>query len=536
MELAALIDALARPGALVAGQTPEVVQTHISVVFLTDELAIKVKKPIQLWGFLDYGTAKARRFWCEEEVRLNRRLAEGIYLRVGDITAEGDGLTLDGDGEVVEACVVMKRVPEGATFLARLQNDTLDANDLVQAAQHLAAFQAAHRLPNDEAAGALPSRLEATMRANFEGSSHGVPDLFPETVHEGLRTRIFRRLAMEESRILARVARGLPADGHGDIRLEHVVSLENGIGIMDCCEFTTSLRHVDPLSDAAFLSMDLIVHGRPDLAEAFEQAYLDAADDHEDAPYLLPLYRAYRAHVRAMVDEQSLRGAEVPAETKAAKALGARRTLATAWTQSRAGAVPPMIVLRGPSGVGKSWVATRIAPWLRAEIIRSDVVRKELLGVEPTWRPTAEEKREVYGKAMHERTYEAVLDRARDALARGRAAILDATYLRHDTRMDAAKVASSLGAPYAVLDITCDREVVRQRLIERAARDDDASDADLAIHDEMVRTAEPLTTEEGWFSVTYVSGEPAETCILPLLEVFERGRNPARDPLGAEIQ
>lgn len=534
MELGDLIRLLARPGALAPGETPEVVQTHISVVFLTHEHAIKVKKPIQLWGFLDYGTAARRRHWCEEEVRLNRRLAEDIYLRVGDITRTDDGLTLDGEGEVVEACVVMRRLPEGATFLERLEGGELAAADVAEAARHLAAFQSAHRLTGAAARGGLPSRLGRTMRANFQGSSHGMPDPFPVAVHEGVRTRVFRRLWREKARIRARVDAGRITDGHGDIRLEHVVRLEDRIGIMDCCEFTDTLRHVDPLSDAAFLSMDLIVRGRPDLADAFEAAYLPAAADTDDAPHLLPLYRAYRAHVRAMVDEQSLRGAEVPPATKAAKALGARRTLALAWTQSRAGAVPPVIVLRGPSGVGKSWLASHVGPWLRAEIIRSDVVRKELLGVDPTWRPSAEEKSSVYGKAMHARTYHAVLERARDALRRGRAAILDATYLRRDTREEAHAFARAEGAPYAVLDVTCDPEVVRARLVERARRDDDASDADQAIHDEMVRTAEPLEGAERDFVATHASGEPPEHCILPLLDVLERQLDAGRERLGPE--
>lgn len=536
MKLAALIDALSRPGALAPGETPEVVQTHISVVFLTREHAIKIKKPIRLWGFLDYGSLAARTHWCEEEVRLNRRLAEGIYLRVGRITRQDDGLALDGDGPLVEPCVVMRRLPRGATFLERLEADTLTAADLETTARHLAAFQAAHRLEGDDARGGLPSRLGRTMRANFQGSAHGMPDPFPTAVHEGLRTRIFRRLWREKARIRERVASGRMTDGHGDIRLEHVVALEDGIGIMDCCEFTPTLRHVDPLSDAAFLSMDLIVHGRPELADAFERAYLDAADDHADAPFLLPLYRAYRAHVRAMVDEQSLRGAEVPDDVKARKALGARRTLATAWTQSRAGAVPPVIVLRGPSGVGKSWLASHVGPWLRAEIVRSDVVRKELLGVDPTWRPTPEEKREVYGKAMHERTYHAVMERARDALARGRAAILDATYLRRHTRDEVRAFARIVGAPYAVLDVTCEPEVVRQRLVERARQGDDASDADQAIYDEMLRTAEPLEGDELDLYATHASGTPPELCMLPLLDVLEAQLDAGHERLGPEIR
>ncbi len=533
MELASLIDALARPGALVPGETPAIIQTHISVVFLTSERAFKIKKPIQLWGFLDYGTLEARKHWCEEEVRLNRRLAPDLYLGVEPITETPDGLAVGGAGAVVEYAVLMRRLKPGVTLLERLGAGTLEATDLEATGRALAAFQAEHRLGSADAQNGLPARLGRTIQANFRGSAAGMPDPFPPRVHEGVRTRIFRRLWRARGRMRRRVRRGLMTDGHGDIRLEHVIREEGRTNIMDCCEFSPTLRHIDPLSDAAFLSMDLIVRGRPDLATAFEQAYLAVAGD-SDAPHLLPLYRAYRAHVRAMVDEQSLRAAEVPADVKAQKALGARRTLALAWTQARTGAIPPIIVLRGAAGVGKSWLATRIAPWLGADIIRSDVVRKELLDMDPTWRPDAAERGEVYGAAMHERTYRAVLVRAGDSVAAGRAAILDATYLRKFTRVEVREYAQALGAPYAVLNVTCDPDVVRQRLIERARRNDDASDADQAIYDEMMRTAEPLDGDEAHEFASHASGSEPEHCVLALLDVLERQLDAGHERLGPE--
>ena len=518
--LATLIADLSRPGALVPGETARVVQTHISAVFVAGDRAWKVKKPMRLWGLVDYGSVAARRHWCEEEVRLNRRLAPGLYLGVVPIRRGADGLTTHGTGEIVEHAVLMRQFPVGATLLEQLAAGTLDAASLQDTARLLADFHAHHRLAPPAADGALPSRLGRTLQANFQGSTGGMPDPFPVRVHEGLRTRIFRRLWRARARLRRRVREGRITDGHGDIRLEHVLRLDGATAIVDCCEFSTSLRHIDPLSDAAFLSMDLTVRGRPDLAAAYEHAYLEAADD-ADGPWLLPLYRAYRAHVRAMVDEQSCRETAVPTEVRARKALGARRTLGLAWSEARTGAVPPLIVLRGPAGVGKTWLGERLAPWLRAEILRGDVIRKELLGVDPTWRPDTSERADVYGMTMHLRTYQTMLERAREALARGHAALLDATYLKRAARDHARALARELGAPYAVIDITCDPEVVRRRLVERARRGTDASDADQAIHDEMVRTAEPLEGEEAGLFVRHDSSAPPEHVILPLLDVLE---------------
>ncbi len=541
--LARLIEQLARPGAIVDGEAAEVVQTHISVVFLAGRRAIKVKKPLRQWGFLDYGTVAARRAMCAAEVRLNQRLAPAVYKGVVGIVGGGDGQDPDAlhvvgekeaaEAEVLEWAVEMVRLPKGATMLERLENGTLIEADLERAGRRLADFHAENRLEEDEASGGLPARLAHVFRRNSTASAKGVPDPFPPRVHEGLRVRMIRRLALVRRRIRRRVAEGRMVDGHGDVRLEHVIRHGGRTAIVDCCEFTPLLRHIDPLSDAAFLSMDLRVRGRADLATAFERSYLEHSGD-PDAASLLPLYRTYRAHVRAMVDLQQSRRAEVDAVAKARASLGARRMLAWAWSQARTGAVPPVIVMRGPAGAGKSWLATRIAPWLGAEVIRSDVVRKALLGVDPTWRPTQAAKAAVYGVPMHERTYRALIERGRAAIRAGRAAILDATYLKKFTREDVRAMAAEEGAPYAVLDVTCEPDVVRKRLIERAAEGQDASDADQAIYEEMMATAEPMVGTEAAWVATFASGRPPEEAVLPLLDVLEAQLDARGEPLGPE--
>ncbi len=528
-----LIAGLAARHAIVPDVEAEVIQTHISVVFLAGKRAIKVKKPLRLWGFLDYGTVEARRRMCAAEVELNRRLAPDIYKGVVEITRDADGLHVGGDGEVVEHAVEMVRLPAGATMLDRLQAGALTEDDLDRAGRRLAEFHAAHRLEPDEAEGGSPSALARILRRNMQASNAGVPEPFPAAVHDGLHTRLVRLLWRNRKHIRRRAEEGRMADGHGDIRLEHVLRYQGRTAIIDCCEFAARLRHIDPLSDAAFLGMDLTANGRPDLSAVFERSYLEHSGD-PDAARLLPLYRGYRAHVRAMVNVQAWLRPEVPDEQKEHQLQAAKRMLTLAWTYARTGAVPPVILMRGPAGVGKSWLGTRIAPWLGADILRSDVIRKELLGLDPTWRPDAEEKTYVYGTPMHERTYGALLDRAREAVRSGRAVLLDATYLKRFTRDHVRSMAAEEGAPFAILDITCDPEVVRQRLIERLERDDDASDADQAIYDQMMATAEPIEADELPFTAHYESGGPAEEAVLPLLAVLEGQLDAGRETLGRE--
>jgi predicted kinase len=308
-------------------------------------------------------------------------------------------------------------------------------------------------------------------------------------------------------------------DGHGDLRLEHVVRFRGRISVLDCIEFNEALRKIDPLSDLAFLSMELEAQGRPDLAARLERAYLDHAPD-PDAEALLPLYRAYRAHVRAKVDHQASLDPAIAEPERAARALGARRHLALAWSTARAGEPGPLIVMHGPAGVGKSALARSLAPYLRAELVQSDVVRRELAGMAPDEKTPPERRGEVYGAKLSARTYDTLLDRASGALRAGRAAILDATFLRRATRLEALGKARALGAPFAILDVRCPEAVVRERIERRQAEGTDPSEADWAVYREHVKEAEPFR-EEAPHVVTCDAGEDPTLLLMRLLDRLE---------------
>ena len=404
--LTELIEGLSRPEAFGVEGPVEVIQTHVSAVFLAGDRAYKVKKPIRLWGFLDYGTVDVRRAWCDTEVRLNRRLAPDVYVGVVPVVRMTDGtLAVDRDGEVVEHAVVMVRLAPGATFLEQLEAGTLGADDLAEAAAVLAAFHAHNRLAPAEADLARPDSFFEVVNQNFQSTEEGVPELFPASVHEGLRRRIAERTQRTRDVVDRRAAAGLMVNGHGDVRLEHVIRYAGEVNCIDCVEFSDLVRHIDPLCDMAFLSMDLAERGRWDLARGLEEAYLRSANENlEEAALLLPLYRSYRAHVRAKVDHITARSPEVDADVRAAKMLGARRFLALAWTYARADETPPLILMRGASGTGKSVLASALAPWLGAEVVRSDVVRKELAGLAPD-RPARRRRQRRALRARHVRAH-----------------------------------------------------------------------------------------------------------------------------------
>jgi aminoglycoside phosphotransferase family enzyme len=301
-----LIHALGDP---VAYQPPVegviVRQTHISVVSLAGPFAYKVKKPVRL-GFVDYGTLELRRHFCHEELRLNRRLAPEVYLGVVPIVREGDRLRVDGTGEAVEWAVKMRRLPDEARLKEALARGEVDRGVIEELGRRIAAFHARARRDERIADCGRLANVARLVRGNLEEARDQVGRTIEAADFTRLTSLFEERLARLGPMIDVRADRGLPCDGHGDLRLDHVYLFPDrpppaDMTLVDCIEFDEALRAADPLADMAFLVMELIAEGRRDLADAFRDAYLSAAADFEGRP-LLPLYVAHRATVRAKVE------------------------------------------------------------------------------------------------------------------------------------------------------------------------------------------------------------------------------------------
>jgi aminoglycoside phosphotransferase family enzyme len=317
MDLPDLIEFLSDPAAYpYPAGTVEVRQTHISVVFLTTTCAYKVKKPVNL-GFLDFSTLQQRHFFCHQEVRLNRRLAPHVYLGVVPVVRSGNGLRFEGEGEVVEWAVKMQRLPDEATILERLGRGEVTVELVESLARRIAAF---HRAAEANERIAAFGRFEAVSRLVLDVFAQGrlqVGTTVSQVIFE--RVEVLARAALDRLRPLidGRSARGMPRDCHGDLHLDHVYYFPDNespadLVIVDCIEFNERFRFIDPVADMAFAVMDLVFHGRRDLAHSFADCYFVATAD-EEGRALLPLYTAYRATVRGMVEGLELAEPEVPA-------------------------------------------------------------------------------------------------------------------------------------------------------------------------------------------------------------------------------
>ncbi|MEW6036021.1 MAG: phosphotransferase [Candidatus Micrarchaeota archaeon] len=282
--------------ALAAGGGFSLIETHISWVLLGEKVVYKVKKPVS-FSFLDFSTLEKRRFFCEEEVRLNRRLAQDVYLGVVPLYLDHGRLSFEGSGEIAEYAVKMKRLPEGRMMDRMLSLGTLEEKDV----RRLAGVVADFHMKEKPAGGEYNSpEMIASQIADLS--------LHRDTIEkasglgkwvDGILSRSAMFIRRNGALLRRRMEGGMVRDCHGDLHSANVF-FEDGIKVVDCIEFSRDFRCIDVASDVAFMAMDLDYAGREDLSSAFVEEYISRTQDPE-LETLLPFYKCYRANVRAKI-------------------------------------------------------------------------------------------------------------------------------------------------------------------------------------------------------------------------------------------
>lgn len=483
----------------------QLIETHISWVLLADDLAYKIKKPVKL-PFVDYSTLAARKHYCDDEVRLNRRLAPSLYLGVSGITATASKpgnagqWNIDAPGRAVEYAVKMRRFGAGALFSEQLAAGTLQAASVDQLAALLAAFHGTAARAQAESSFALPMQRQLAALMALKGAAGAATKPQRQALSDWFHNEAINLGKLWQERKVE----GWVRECHGDLHLSNVLSHEGRVMAFDCIEFDPALRWIDVLDDAAFAMMDFAAHGRRDLAFRFINAWLDATGDHACIA-ALRYSVVYRALVRAQVSLLQPDGSGNPrAHAKAQRYL----LSALDWTRSDA---PRLFITCGLPGSGKTWRSQNLLEDLGAIRLRSDVERKRLFGLAMT-----DDSRalgfDLYTPEASQRTYDCLLVKARAALQAGFVVVLDAAFLRRAERARARALALELGAAFAILVCEAPLPVLKARL---QTRHGDASEADIAVLERLHPLAEPLTGEELAFVHPVVHpGHHAETPLL----------------------
>jgi aminoglycoside phosphotransferase family enzyme len=289
------------------------IETHISLLFLTGNHVYKVKKPVD-FGFLDFTSLEKRKFFCEQEVKLNRRLSPTIYLGVVRITQEGNQILLDGKGELIEYAVKMRQIPEELLMDRLLEKKQVTPQMIEAVSEKLVKFYFTAETNDRIKSFAKPERLKQDTDENFEQTEKYIDVTIPKEVYGEVKNRTNDFLKTKKKNFNLRIAMDRIRDCHGDLRLEHIF-LGDEISIFDCIEFNERFRYTDVAADIAFLAMDLDYQGRQDLSEHLIRAFIGESGDY-GLMDVLYFYKCYRAYVRGKVESFRLDDPHIPEEEK----------------------------------------------------------------------------------------------------------------------------------------------------------------------------------------------------------------------------
>lgn len=480
----ALRQALQRGGAQVA-----LFETHISWVLVAPPQAFKIKKAVR-FDFLDCSTLAARRHLCDEELRLNRRLAPQLYEAVVAVTGSPGQPRLGGEGEPIEYAVRMRAFGQDALWSHRIAAHALTGAEIDGLAAQLAAFhQHAARAPAASRWG-TPAELHEAAAANMAELEHVATA--PEACGLLARLRAWQEGAAFGPLFQARKDQGWIRECHGDLHCGNILTLDGKVAVFDCIEFSDALRWIDVMHDLAFACMDLRRRGEPRLAARLLNGYLELAGDYGGAS-VLRYYEAQCALVRAKVE--LMHAAQLEGEAAEACRRDAAALLAAAQ-DAASPARPALVLMHGLSGSGKSTVARQLAELAGAVQLRSDVERKRMHGLAPRMPAPQQLAARLYGETATQDVYRRLGVLARGLLEAGFTAVIDACSLKRQERAAFEEVARDAGVPVLVVDVRAGEAVMRARIRQRLGQGHDPSDADESVLDLQLRSHEPLTPAE----------------------------------------
>jgi aminoglycoside phosphotransferase family enzyme/predicted kinase len=468
----------------------ELIQTHISYVFIAGAYVYKLKKAVR-FSFIDCTGLEQRRHLCGEEIRLNRRLAPDVYLGMFPVYRAGKDFALGEQsnhhannhpknlGELADYVVKMRRLPAERTLDRMLARGEADHDTIRALASVIVKFHretSAAQASKYGSAAAVWRRIigELTEVEPFVGYTVSAEQF--RTINDYCRGFVAAHWKM----LNTRVETGRVREGHGDLRCEHICIEDSKISIFDCVEFSQRLRTCDIASEVAFLAMDLDRFGASDLADELVGAIAESIPDVE-LPLLIPFYKCYRAMIRGVVESLRSRQAEVGEQERVSAIDLANRYFALA-TEYASDAAPAVIVVCGLSGSGKSTVARALHHRFGLPIISSDRTRKKLSSI-PAETGAADAYRSgIYAGSVTQATYAAMLEEAETTLGEARGVILDATYQDPSHRKAALELAARLKAPILFIECRADDAEIRRRLVERQKAGHNPSDATVEVY------------------------------------------------------
>lgn len=482
-----------------AAKNVRVIETHISWILLAGQYAYKIKKAVDL-GFLNYVGLEARRFCCEEEIRLNRRTAPDIYLDVVFIGGSPDDPQF-GAQPAIEYAVRMRRFDSDNLMDHLLMRGKLTPRHIDALAAAISHFHADLPMVDPSSIFGTPETIHAEVKQNFEQMHLLLAEEADRESIASLARASESEFASCKSIFEARRTQGFVRECHGDLHLGNIVLIDDKPIPFDCIEFNPALRWIDVMDEIAFAMMDLLHRNHPEFAWRFLNNILEAGGDYAGAS-VLRFYLAFRAVVRAKVCAIRASQAEISKRAKAQELKACRSYLALArqcFVSRRAA----LIITHGLPGSGKTTFSQLALEQMGAIRIRSDVERKRLYGVSAL-ESSRSSVGDIYGQDATERTYARLHELARELLMAGYTVIVDAAFLKREERERFHALAKQLSVPFAIASLQAKDATLRERLRQRH---NDASEANVAVLEKLRKSQQPLSTGELSQSVSFTTEE-----------------------------
>jgi len=462
----------------------DLIETHISWVLLTGQYAYKIKKPVN-FGFVDFTTLEKRRYYCEREITLNKRLAPEIYLSVTKITGTVAAPSLSQEGEALEYAVKMLQFSQSDLMSEQLQAGKVAFDDMTSIAEHIAAFHTNTATATYQSDYGSAEQIRSAMLHNFSLVKPALDDPsyleMTEQVEAWSKQRYKELLPLFAKRKL----HGFVRECHGDLHLGNITKYKQQWMAFDCIEFNDEFRWIDTMSEVAFLLMDLDMSGKRELGTHFLNSYLNTSGDFTGLS-VLEHYKTYRAMVRAKVAALQIGELDetAPDRNILIPKLHAYIELAFSYTTRTR---PCLFLMYGLSGSGKSWLAEKVSHKINAIWIRSDKERK---------RKFENKQDNLYSEDITQQVYNHLTELAEQVILAGHHVIIDATFLKRQHRESFYQLANKLQAPYRILHCHSQQKILESRIQQRSREINNISDADIAVLGLQTRSMEQLTREE----------------------------------------
>ena len=497
----------------------KMIETHISYVFLTGSYAYKLKKEVNL-GFLDFTTLKLRRFFCKEELRLNRRLSPQLYLDLVSIGGTFQKPKVGIELDVIEFAVKMRQFSQEGLLNYVLSSGKLTSDQIDELAISVAAFHQCIECTRPEQDYGCASSIESSVRQNFAQ----IRVMLDSPDDDKNLSQIEKWSLAEHEALLSvfpqRRKNNFIRECHGDLHLGNIALVDGRIQIFDCIEFNPSMRWIDTINETAFLVMDLSEHGRPDFAWRFLNAYLQETGDYEGL-CLLRYYVTYRAMVRAKVARIRASQSNLNGENRKI-ALDTYSAYADYAGKVTIPVKQGLIITNGLSGSGKTTVSQLLLEKLGAIRVRSDIERKRLQNISAKTKSSSGVNDGIYTDSVTRDTYGELLRLANLILEAGYLAIIDAAFLLRWQRNSLRHLAEERNVPFVIVSCQATDKELRKRIVQREYEGKDPSEATLKVLMSQLETQESIDADEGDCTVIFNSElEPASVLLKKVSDALQ---------------